>query len=147
MSFISGFIIAITKAPTQCPFILDTGYMIACPLHIFYHPPYNNKYCYSEKSSIYFGSDFKLCLCASSLIANTPQPNRSKVFELQQSNQGYGELKGVEEVQKNAKQKYSTELIWRTATLKSLKSMTICRYLKRYLENGSKGQKKLYWYP
>ena len=41
---------------------------------------------------------------------------------VQQSNQGYGELKGVEEVQKYVKQKYSTELIWRTVTLKSLKS-------------------------
>ena len=67
----------------------------------------------------------------------TPQPKRSKVFELQQSNQGYGELKGVEEVQKNAKQKYSTELIWRTVTLKSLKSMTIWRYLTSYIETES----------
>ena len=71
------------------------------------------------------------------LLAITPQPKRSKVFELQQSNQGYGELKGVEEVQKNAKRKYSTELIWRTVTLKSLKSMTIWRYLTSYIENES----------
>ena len=77
----------------------------------------------------------------------TPQPKSSKVFELQQSNQGYGELKGVEEVQKNAKQKYSTELIWRTATLKSLKSMTIWRYLTSCIENESQGQKIFHWCP
>ena len=46
-------------------------------------------------------------------VETTPQPNRSKVFELQQSNQGYGESLGVKEVQINAKQKYSTELFWR----------------------------------
>ena len=68
---------------------------------------------------------------------HTPQPNCSKIFKLQQSNQRYGESLGVKEVQKNAKQKYSTRLIWRTATLKSLKSLTIWRYLTRYLENGS----------
>ena len=49
---------------------------------------------------------------------DTPQPNRSKVFELQQSNQGYGESLGVKEVQKNAKQKYSIELFWRNLILK-----------------------------
>ena len=48
----------------------------------------------------------------------TPQPNRSKVFELQQSNQGYGESLGVKVVQKNAKQKYSIELFWRNLILK-----------------------------
>ena len=48
----------------------------------------------------------------------TPQPNRSKVFELQQSNQGYGESLGVKEAQKNAKQKYSIELFWRNLILK-----------------------------
>ena len=71
------------------------------------------------------------------ILRHTPQPKRSKVFELQQSNQGYGEFQGVEEVQKNAKQKYFTELIWRTATLKSLKSMTIWRYLTSCIENES----------
>ena len=40
--------------------------------------------------------------------SSTPQPNRSKVFELQQSNQRYGESLGVKEVQKKAKQKYLT---------------------------------------
>ena len=50
--------------------------------------------------------------------AITPQPNRSKVFELQQSNQGYGESLGVKEVQKNAKQKYFTEPFWRNLNLK-----------------------------
>ena len=48
------------------------------------------------------------------LLLNGPytlQPNRSKFFELPQSNQGYGELKGVKEDQKNVKQKYSIELI------------------------------------
>ena len=69
-----------------------------------------------------------------SLMHTTPQPNGSKIFELQQSNHGYGESKGVKEVQKNAKQKYSIELFWRTATLKSLKSMTLWRYLRRYVE-------------
>ena len=39
----------------------------------------------------------------------TPQPNRSKVFELQQSNQGYGETQGAQEVQKNTFGKYFTE--------------------------------------
>ena len=48
----------------------------------------------------------------------TPQPNRSKVFELQQSNQGYRESLGVKEVQINAKRKYSTELFWRNLILK-----------------------------
>ena len=64
----------------------------------------------------------------------TPQPNRSKIFELQQTNQGYGESKGVKEVQNDAKQKYSIEPFWRTVTLKSLKSMTLWRYLRRYVE-------------
>ena len=68
------------------------------------------------------------------IILYTPQPNRSKVFELQQSNQGYGESKGVKEVQENAKQKYSIEPFWRTATLKSIKSMTLWRYLGGYVE-------------
>ena len=39
----------------------------------------------------------------------TPQPNRSKVFELQQSNQGYGETQGAQEVQKTTFGKYFTE--------------------------------------
>ena len=42
-------------------------------------------------------------------LYNTPQPNRSKVFELQQSNQGYGETQGAQEVQKNTFGKYFTE--------------------------------------
>ena len=41
-----------------------------------------------------------------------------KVFELQQSNQGYRESLGVKEVQINAKRKYSTELFWRNLILK-----------------------------
>ena len=44
---------------------------------------------------------------------STPQPNRSKVFELQQSNQGYGESLGVKEVQKTTFGKYFTEPILR----------------------------------
>ena len=39
----------------------------------------------------------------------TPQPNCSKVFELQQSNQGYGETQGAQEFQKNTFGKYFTE--------------------------------------
>ena len=51
-------------------------------------------------------------------VVITPQPNRSKVFELQQSNQGYGESLGVKEAQKNAKQKYFIEPFWRNLILK-----------------------------
>ena len=48
----------------------------------------------------------------------TPQPNCSKVFELQQSNQGYGESLGVKEAQKNAELKYFIEPFWRNLILK-----------------------------
>ena len=68
------------------------------------------------------------------LFTPPPPPNCSKVFELQQSNQGYGESLGVKEVQKKAKQKYFIEPFWRTAALESLKSMTLWRYLTDYKE-------------
>ena len=66
----------------------------------------------------------------------TPQPNRSKIFELQQSNQGYGESKGVEDVQKNAKQK---KIFHRAVSKNSHPEVPeihdpVWRYLGRYIE-------------
>ena len=78
---------------------------------------------------------------------HTPQPNRSKFFELQQSNQGYGELQGLKEVQKSAFGKYSIEPFWRTTTLKFLKSRTLWRYLRRFVEERLLGQKKFVLVP